>query len=123
MNRICGLLAGCCFFVFLAGYAYAGLEMPAELQAEFPQYADSKLIQVTNVSGTAIVMMDCGSADMEKVFNFYMSKAKEHGWTVQMENRQQEMMLLAAEKGNKKIMLTVAVEDGKTAVGMTLATE
>ncbi len=121
--RICTILTTCCLLVLLAGVAKAGLEMPSELKEEFPQYADSQLLQVTNMGGAIIVMMNCGTANMETVYDFYLSKAKSNGWNVQMESKQQEVMLFAADKGNKKFMLNVAVEDGNTAVGMTLSSE
>ncbi len=123
MERIYLFLAGCCAFFLLIGTAYAGMDMPEGLKKDFPQYPDSQLIQVMSMGNAEVVMVNCGSSSLDAVYGYYLTKAKDSGWTVQLESKQQDVMLLGAEKDSRKLMINVAVEDGNTVVALSLATE
>ncbi len=65
---------------FAGTIALAGVEMQAELKREFTQYPGSTVFQVTSAEGTMQVILDCGGASMDAVFEYYKKKAQANGW-------------------------------------------
>ncbi len=121
MSRMHAVSVSCLVALLLAMNAFAGMEMPAELKAEVSQYPDSTVVQIVSMGGNQVVMLDCGSADMREVYDFFSGKAKGNGWNVVMENQQADLLMMRGMKDNKQLTVNVTVEDGKTMTALSLA--
>lgn len=124
MNRV-RIAIACCFLIALvAVQASAGMEMPAEMQAVVTQYPGSEVMQIVNMGGHDVVLLDCGTAALYEVYEYYLGKVKGGGWEIVMENKQPDfMMLMAMKDGNKHFSVNVNIEDGSTVAALSLVSE
>ena len=123
MNRVHVAIACCFLATFFSVQAFAGMEMPAEIQAVAAQYPGSEVMQIVNMGGHDVVMLDCGAAALEEVYEYYLGKVKEGGWEIVMENKQPDFLMLMAMKDGKHFSFNVNTEDGATVAGLSLVSE
>lgn len=88
-----------------------GVEYPEALNDILPLCPECTPVQVTNIGGQTAVMLK-SSSSVDEVYDYYLGKAREGGYTVGMENQMQEMKMFIAEKNGSSIQCTVAEEDG-----------
>jgi hypothetical protein len=124
MNRV-RIAIACCFLITLvAVQASAGMEMPAEMQAAVTQYPGSEVLQIVNMGGHDVVLLDCGTAALDEVYEYYLGKVKGGGWEIVMESKQSDfMMLMAMKDGSKHFSVNVNIEDGSTVAALSLVSE
>lgn len=122
MPRIHVLFVLILFSCLCAAPAWAGgVEMPEKLKSEFTQYPDSEVIQVMTMGEGQVVFIDCGDVPVDTVFEYYKEKAQDSGWSVGMENKTSDQMMLMLEKGENKGVISVARDSDKTVVSMTIS--
>ncbi len=120
MSRILKLFALSCAALLLVGRALAGVELPAGMKAEVGQYPESTVVQVVNMSGQEIAMIDCGAAKPEAVYGYYAGQAEKNGWKFLMQGKQADAQMLIGEKNGRQLSVTVTADDGKTVVAISL---
>jgi hypothetical protein len=93
---------------------------PEEFPPEFPQVEGCEMAQVMNMKNNISAMLTCAQTPKQKVYDFYLSKAKEAGWDVLMENKTADFNMFMAEKGKTAFQVTAAEENGVTQAGLSL---
>lgn len=118
-KRVIFLLVIAVFMVSSA--AFAGVTMPEQLDEEFTQYPDSSIVTTTNVPGTIVqAMLDCGDASIDDVYDYYIEKAKDNGWMVQVEDKSADSYSVLLAKGNLGGNIVVAIEDDMTSAVVSI---
>ena len=105
------------FFIVLLGQAANALEFPEELAKEFPPCKGSEVVQVTNMQGSLLVNQICQDTP-ENVAALYKSNAEKAGYTILMDTKMPEMIMIVTEKGNVTFSISVGVDNGKTMVAL-----
>jgi len=107
----------------MSSIAMAALTMPAELEAEFTQYPGSTIVNAVDAGTIVQVILDCGDASIDAVYDYYKEKSTENGWVVQMENKSVDTYVILMKKGTNGGNISVAVEDGKTSATVSIMKE
>ena len=90
-----------------------GVEYPEDMKDVFPPCPGCTPVQVMNIGAQTVVMLKASSS-LDEVYNFYLEKAREGGYTVGMENQMQEMKMFTAEKEGSSIQCSVGQEEDGT---------
>lgn len=97
--------------------AQAASEMPAKLAAEFEIYPDATVQDSTDSPMVVQAVLDCGSASVQEVYDFYKEQVKKGDWKHLVERE---------VKGKRHLLFSNPTANGNIAVssagGSTIAT-
>jgi hypothetical protein len=123
MKKLSIAVSAFIFFLITAGLSIAGVDYPDEIASEFPQYPDSEVVQVINSGANLITILKCGNAQLNEVYTYYRDKAKDSGWKIVMETKQNDHMMFMAEKGPKRVMIDIGQQDNETMANIAIVNE
>jgi hypothetical protein len=106
------------FLIF--SVAMAGPTMPKDLATEFTQYPGSSVMHTTTSAPLVQAILDCGSAEIDTVYNYYKGKATQNGWQVHRESKSAGIYNLALRKNDNSAMILISRANGATSATLNI---
>lgn len=117
-KRVSLLLVVAVFWV--SSMAFAALKMPEELNAEFTQYPDSKIVSTHTTADAVVAVLDVPGADIDAVFDFYKEKATGNGWKIEIESKAEDYQALHMSKNDRVGIIGIGCDADNVTITLSI---
>ena len=107
-------------FLLSSIQVFAQIEYPQGLKNEIRCYPHAKILQILDVSGTTMAILQVTDR-LSEVKDFYKNELMKKGWKVIMERKMENHFSIIAEKGSKSVVIDAGLnQSGESMINITL---
>jgi len=99
------------------------VEIPEQFPKDIPVYPDSKPMAFLYSPDEGVLVTFKTTDDQQAVYDYYQTSLAKDGWDVQPTDSSNNQLAFEANKGNRKVSITVGGRTGDSRVSVIVTTE